>query len=407
MNFQNRKKLLSFSFFAVMLGIAGLPVYIHAPKFYIDTYGISLSFLGVALFLLRLVDCLQDPFLARLAYKFRDKGAIPIAIASALLSVGIFCLFTEALLISPIFWFSFCLILTFSSFSFLTIRFYSQGIEKFGKDRQLEIARWRETGSLVGICLAAIAPFILIYITSKPFLIYAIVFVGINCFANWVMWREWELQTFSDHLNRPIWGLNHPKLRKLLFLAIFNTAPVAVTATLFLFFVESKLQAAEMSGLFLVIFFLAATIFAPFWTFLSTKYSTKKILLCSMFCAVITFSSVMFLEAGDVFLFFIICLASGATLGADLTLMPAIFAKHIVIAKASADLGFGLWNFSSKLALALAAVLTLPVLDFLGFQPGKENTENGIFILSIGYAIVPCILKLFAILLVLNIQLEE
>ena len=35
--------LLSYALFAAMLGVAGLPIYIHAPKFFVDTYEVSLS----------------------------------------------------------------------------------------------------------------------------------------------------------------------------------------------------------------------------------------------------------------------------------------------------------------------------------------------------------------------------
>jgi hypothetical protein len=53
--------------FAAMLAAAGLPIYIHAPKFYVDEYGVSLAALGVALFALRLIDVVQDPALGWLA----------------------------------------------------------------------------------------------------------------------------------------------------------------------------------------------------------------------------------------------------------------------------------------------------------------------------------------------------
>ncbi|MDA9991352.1 sugar:cation symporter, partial [Paracoccaceae bacterium] len=50
-----------------MLGVVGLPIYIHAPKFFVDTYEVSLSTLGLSLFFLRLLDFVQDPLLGKLA----------------------------------------------------------------------------------------------------------------------------------------------------------------------------------------------------------------------------------------------------------------------------------------------------------------------------------------------------
>ena len=53
--------------FAALLSAAGLPIYIHAPKFYVDEFGVSLGALGAVLFALRLLDVVQDPLLGKLA----------------------------------------------------------------------------------------------------------------------------------------------------------------------------------------------------------------------------------------------------------------------------------------------------------------------------------------------------
>ena len=45
-----RAGLAGWSLFAALIAMAGLPIYIHAPKFYVDTYGVSLAALGGWLF---------------------------------------------------------------------------------------------------------------------------------------------------------------------------------------------------------------------------------------------------------------------------------------------------------------------------------------------------------------------
>ena len=64
----------SYGVFAMMLGAAGLPIYIHAPKYFVDQYGVSLSTLGLALFVLRSLAFVQDPILAALAQRSRERG---------------------------------------------------------------------------------------------------------------------------------------------------------------------------------------------------------------------------------------------------------------------------------------------------------------------------------------------
>lgn len=62
--------------FGGMLSAAGLPIYLHAPKFYVDTYGVNLATLGAVLAVLRLIDVVQDPALGWLAPP-GSRGAIP------------------------------------------------------------------------------------------------------------------------------------------------------------------------------------------------------------------------------------------------------------------------------------------------------------------------------------------
>ena len=93
-----------------MLATAGLPIYIHAPKFYVDTYGVSLSALGAVLFGLRLLDVVQDPLLGRLSEVLRYRRALAVALAAGLMAAAMVGLFAVEPLMPPLAWF--CLLYT-------------------------------------------------------------------------------------------------------------------------------------------------------------------------------------------------------------------------------------------------------------------------------------------------------
>ena len=399
---------LPYAIFAIMLGAAGLPIYIHAPKFFVDQYGVSLGALGAALFVLRLLDFVQDPLLGTLAEKTSVARARPVWAAIAVMALGMVGLFAITPPIAPVLWFSLTLLCVFSGFSFLTIRLYAQGVTSFGAERQLALARWRETGSLLGVCCAAMAPSLLFAMTDRPFAVFAVGFAGLAIIAGFVMSKHWSPTAqerrsgggFSTALAEPV-------VRQLLILAVLNTAPVAVSSTLFLFFVESRLQAPDMAGLLLILFFISAAISAPLWTFLAGRFGPRPVLLVAMIAAIVSFFYAFFLQSGQVNAFMLICIASGVTLGADLSILPAVFAKRLAVTKAQAAVGFGFWNFASKLSLALAAIIVLPALERFGYQPGMTNTQSGLLALSMGYAAVPCILKLGAIWVLLRLQLGD
>ena len=149
----------------------------------------------------------------------------------------------------------------------------------------------------------------------------------------------------------------------MLLIALFNAAPVAVTSTLFLFYVESVLRAPGWAGALLLLFFLSAAVAAPLWGKLAERFSPKPVLLSAMGLAILVFAGTLLLGAGDVAWFVLVCIASGAVLGADLTLLPAMFSARMAVVAPQAAEGFGLWSLVSKFALAFAAITLLPTLQ--------------------------------------------
>jgi GPH family glycoside/pentoside/hexuronide:cation symporter len=407
---QSSHNLGAYALFAALLAAAGLPIYIHAPKFYVDEYGVSLASLGAVLFGLRLLDVVQDPLLGRLSEALRGQRAVGVLIGCFVIAVSMFGLFAVAPPINPLIWFGLMLTCVFSAFSFLTINFYAQGVLKadtLSGNGHLHLARWRETGALLGVCVAAIAPVVLGSWMDAPFTGFAIGFVVLAICAAIAMTSEWSAGQVAPSSG---FGavLNDPLARRLLIIAFVNAAPVAVSSTLFLFFVETRLNAPGFEGPLLLLFFLSAALSAPVWSRLAETYGTKRVLLGAMVLAIAAFGYAVLLGPGDWLAFAVICAASGAAMGADLTLLPAVFARRMATISPSAAEGFGLWSFVSKFTLAFAAILLLPALERAGFQSGSQtNPDTALSLLSLLYAGVPCVLKLIAIGLLATTDLKE
>ena len=66
-----------------------------------------------------------------------------------------------------------------------------------------------------------------------------------------------------------------------------NAAPVAVSSTLFLFFVESRLAAPGWEGPLLLLFFLSAALAAPLWGRLAEQFGAKPVLLAGMVLSIV------------------------------------------------------------------------------------------------------------------------
>ncbi|WP_043919762.1 MFS transporter [Jannaschia aquimarina] len=384
--------------FAAILSAAGLPIYIHAPRFYVDSYGVTLAQLSVALFALRLIDVVQDPLLGRLAEMTRARRAAMVAGAGSIMAVSMVALFAVPPLLPPVWWFALSLAGLFTSFSFLTICFYAQGVTKAEDlgSAHVRLAAWRETGALAGVCVAAILPTALAF-TGAPFALYAGIFVIAVLVAITLMAPEWR----ATGTEAPSTGLRailrDGPARWLLAVALLNATPVAVTSTLFLFFVIDRLEAPGMEGPLLLLFFVSAAASAPLWGRIAQSQGPRRTLMAAMVLAIVTFAFALTLGAGDVAAFAVICVASGAAMGADLTLLPALFARRMAtIAPSGAD-GFGLWAFVTKLTLAFAAIALFPALEAAGLNTGGESPDAALTLLTLLYAGLPLALKAAAL----------
>ncbi|WP_371933295.1 MFS transporter [Ruegeria discodermiae] len=405
---QVSERLGAYALFAALLSAAGLPLYIHAPKFFVDSYGVSLTALGAVLFGLRLLDVVQDPALGWLAERLRHHRQAAVSVAVTSLAGAMVGLFAITPPVAPLLWFALMLTIVFSAFSFLTICFYAQGVSKadhMDGMGHIRLARWRETGALLGVCVAAIAPVGLAALTDQPFAGFALGFALLACLAGWAMRAEWVAGPLRKSTGfAPV--LRDRVARRLLVIAFLNAAPVAVSSTLFLFFVESRLAAPGAEGPLLLLFFLCAACAAPIWGKAAEVWSAKRALIAGMCLSILSFCFAITLGAGDVTAFAMICVFSGAALGADLTLLPALFATRMAKISPTAAEGFGLWAFVSKFSLAIAAVALLPALEYVGYRSGVENTDEALRLLSIFYAGLPCVLKLAALALLAATDLK-
>lgn len=391
---------------AGFLAVAGLPLYIHLPRLAAET-GLSLVTVGVLLLGLRTLDFVQDPALGWFAERFRSYRS-GLAALCFLTIGGVFAVIfaaTPGIAIMTV-----ALALGFTAYSLGTILFYAQCADLAGSaaaDAHLKIAAWREPGALAGVVIAAALPGAVTAVAGSA---AGFVALGIGVLfaapvaiiAGQGLWQSTVRKTVL-----PDWrGLARGTPRRLLWIALLNALPVAVTSTLFLFFVEDRLELPEFAPVYLVLFFVAAGLAAPVWSAFARRLGARPVLLVAMSGAIAAFALTAILPTGAAAAFALISAASGAFLGAELVILPALFSAALVRDGLPASLGFGAWTFASKLSLALAAGLVLPALSIAGYEPGGTNSPAALAALTVGYAVIPLVLKVPAIFLVVRLREE-
>lgn len=388
----NTSHLPRYAGVAAVVGASGIPLYIHLPAFLASRYGIGLETLGSLLLLLRLMDFAQDPALGWLLSRFARFREAAVVMAGIFLGGGMVGLFAVPAPISPLAWVVSCLILTFTGFSMLSILVYADGVKRGALIGHVRLATWREAGALTGITLACLLPFAL---PGDGYRGFAIVFAGLLIAAIWGMRGRWG--GTGGAAAAPAVLLGNPVVRRFLLLAFLNAAPVAVTSTLFVFFVDARLEMPEQTGLFLVLFFVAAAVSIPAWRHLAQRFGPRRALMTGMSLAIVSFVWAFTLQPGDGGAFALVCGASGAALGADMLLLPAMFSARQAPGGGDQALAFGFWNFVGKATLAISAGVVLPALAWSGFTPAAPHAPDTLQALAILYALVPCVLKAAAL----------
>ncbi len=404
-------RYLNVSLFAMLLAAAGLPLYIHLPRFATTELGLSLSTVGVILIGIRLLDFLQDPLIGRAIDHWKSSQQTFAWVAAIGMATGFLMLFSLNPVLKTELWLTLALIVVFSAYSVGSILFYGQSaaIAGSGAPRDLyRLAAFREAGMIAGIVLAAIAPVALAGMSGvgSGYVAFGYVLAAVAiliAFQTRSLWR---------HPVAPEDPLTFAALKtsggvQLLALAFVNSLPVAITSTLFLFFVEDGLKLPDLSGPFLILFFVAAGLSVPLWSRMVAQHGARRVLVPAMVLAILSFVGAAALPEGAAWGFAFICLASGAALGADMVILPALFSTTLSRAGLQAGQAFGVWSFAAKSSLALAALLLLPALELSGFTPGADNSDRALTTLTFAYAILPCMLKVLAIGMVLKLPQED
>lgn len=399
------------SLYALMLAAAGIPLYIHLPRFASVQLGIGLGTVGTILLAIRLIDLVQDPAIGWAIDRWPRAQSFFALSAAAGLAVGFPILFNLQSGPGVVAQLVMTLVLLFSAYSLGMILLYGRSAtlaQDTSAAALLSLAAYREGGMLAGVVLVAMAPtlFVALGAVGQGYPVLG-VFLGVLALvAAWFslpVWRRPVMPGTALSLK----GLGQAGALRLLVLALVNSLPVAITSTLFLFFVEDRLLLPGQAGQLLMLFFLSAGLSVPLWAQLSRRLGAKQVLLLAMPLAILGFAGAAFLAPGNAFGFALICLASGAALGADMVILPVMFSVALTRAGLQPSLAFGIWSFAGKLGLALAAFAVLPVLESSGFTPGADNSAAALSVLNISYAVIPCLLKLCALALVLALPAEE
>ena len=414
-------RLMAYSLAAVPLAMAALPIYVNVPKFYADVIGLNLFAIGGLLLAARAFDAIQDPLLGYWSDRTRDTRfgrRIWMVAGAPMLAISMLGLFNPPVLTADLmmWWLLAMLLVVYTSFSMLQISYQAHGAEMSDDPfERTRIVSYREGFGLLGVFLAAALPQVLSakYGAREGYAVFAIIFIPLLlAMVAVTVWlsppaKVREQAVVRNAFRNMLLPLKNLPFRQLLTVFVFNGIAATIPATLVLFFIEDVIKAPAQAALLLIVYFAAGAAGMPVWVWLSSRIGKARAWLVGMMVSILAFIWAFMLGAGDVGAFAVICMLSGLGLGADLALPPSMLAD-VIDEDEKNGLGrnegayFGLWNLATKMNLALAAGIALPMLALLGYVPRASNQAQSLFYLATIYAILPCVLKAIAAVILLR-----
>jgi Na+/melibiose symporter-like transporter len=421
----SRTALFQYGILALPLAFAGLPLYIHAPDYYSRDLCLDIGLIGTVLLVIRLFDAFQDPAIGYISDRYTNKRNTIVLTGAVMLVVGMGIVFYGPQFnISTLIWFTAGMILATTGFSIVTINLTMLG--GFWSDQpevRTRISGWREAFALTGLLIASVLPAFLQHNYSAEvsfiavFWFFSILMVICYFFFSRFLNQFYSL-SFSNRQNqhpgnqRPGFSFFHILLgqdRRFFLVCFLAQIVAALPAVLVLFFIRDYLAASDLSGLFLFLYFISRASLMAIWIKLAATFGKEKAWMMSMLLSIITFIWAFFLQPGDVVAYGMICVFSGIALGADLALPPSILADRITVQKRQADVTqyYAMLAFIPKVVIALASGAGFLILDSYGFVPGVENTDQAHKGLIILCALIPCLIKLVAVVVLWRLQKSE
>src|SRR6185369_4519083 len=306
-------------------------------------------------------------------------------------------------------------------YSGVSISYHAHGAElsdDYNERTRVTVAR--EVFGLLGMSMAVVLPVWLtspkMFGESNGYMVLGLVFVPICILFSLpsLLGAGPSVHPPVVHAGNPIFAffapLKNRLFRRLLLVFMVNGAALGVAVTVILFYIEHVLVGTKFNaGIILLTYFIVGAASVPMWLLLSKRLSKAAAWFIAMVMTAAAMGLAIFVGGGDFYWFLAISVVTGIGIGADYGLPPSILADVINSPEGGDTRGktgtyFGLWALATKLATAIGAALSLPVVALLGFNPAQGHYDKTALIIV--YIVLPVAIKVIAALLIWFIRIE-
>jgi Na+/melibiose symporter-like transporter len=418
--------LAAFSGPCLPLAAFGVALPVTLPEFYATHVGLELGVVAAVFMAVRLIDIVFDPFIGwgmdrtRTAFgRYRPwmVVATPILMLAALM---MFVMVQPGA--GPIYLFAWLLVL-YLGFSMATLgQLGWAAVLAPQYDQRSRVYGWWQVFNIIGVILILILPTIVIR-------------TGIGDYADGVRIMGWAILIAlpvtmavafflaPEPINAgaaPHGGpraylelFTRPAVRKLLFAdLLLGIAPGITGSLLFFFFGQIKGYDHTEASLFMLLYFIAGLVGAPFWAWLATRVGKDKALAIASVSFAALYIGATLVPGGNFALTAVVMFLAGLPYAAGLFLLRAMMADvgdevRLETGVDRTGLMFSILSATTKIGhvVALVPYLVLEVVGFQALPPPGGNSETSLLTLQILFILVPGVLLAVTALVLRNYPL--
>lgn len=413
-----RRARFAFALVGVPLATGGLPLTLYLAPYY-ASLGLDLATIGVIVTLTRLTDILTDPVVGAWSDRTsarRGRRAPWLLAGVPVMAIATLAVFTPWLTPGPaqLFWSVAALYFGWTLIGIPLAAWAAELAPDYHERSRLLGARtW---GGVIGALVAILAPLVMHGLASQgvtaaaptapgslqpmlgvlAWLTVALLVVTVP----WLVWTVPQVPVMPPRGSLPFGeGLRlvaaNGAFRRLLAASMLSAIGWNGINALFIFFVTAYLGAAQNEWPLIVLAYtLAQVIGTPLLIRLAPRFSKHRLLAAASLLSIALFSLVLLLERGDYLLYAAISFGTGLLAPAINILGPSmagdvIDADTLASGRQRGAFFMALWGMADKLAVALAMLVALPLVQSMGFDPAAPSAA-GLVALKYAFCLVPC-----------------
>ncbi|PHY22649.1 MFS transporter [Caulobacter sp. BP25] len=407
---------------AVPIAAMGLPLVVYLPEYYVTSLGLSLTTVGAAFLIVKLVDMLLDPVLGGLMDHTRSRfGRFRpwLAAGAPVIAIGSYALFMAQPGVGALYlWFWLAFIYVGYSMVVLSQTAWGAVLSSDYQQRSRVFAWWQGAnvvGMILVLCLPPIVTGVfkgdhLDSIAAMGWFIVLLAPLAVLLAVTTVGEPAAPARHGKTGLKQYVGLLARPSVRRLLIADLLMGLAPGIAGTLFLFFFERmKGFDKTQSGILLLIYFIAALAGAPLWPMLAKRIGKHRALAVASVVYAFVQLATAFMPPGQVVLGMVILILAGLPYSAAQLLVRSMMAdigdeERLLTGVDKTGLLYAIVTGTLKLGYALAVGVFI-ILGALGFDP-KTPTAAGDAALVGLYAFAPAVLGLMVAAVMMRYPLD-